>query len=285
MKLVIDTRLVDAVLDSEYEKVYSDPMFLKLKEHAEDFQQCKLSGEEYLDQLLHLDGIDILKDKETILRNCKILRSIDCQKIVDALERYLPHEAIENVGQITVFPVIGIAGLAMEDFIVIDPAPYPWYPSTGLDSEEYICKFLEPTLRHELHHVGCFALHGKTEIGDLKNTVMLAADYIHEMQLEGGAILCEKQDECKPLNEEENDMLNKALSRYMPVVRDWIVRNDEVNDADMNEYFQLWGESKHVYWLGELLCRKMISLGIYSCVAECMSDEPMKWIGNIYSFE
>ena len=234
---------------------------------------------------MHLDGVDIIKDKETILRNCKIMRSIECKKIVDNLEGYLPREAIENVGQITVFPVIGIAGLAMEGFIVIDPAPYPWYPSAGFGCEEYMSNFLAPTLRHELHHAGCFNLHGKTDIADLKNTGMLAVDYIHEIQLEGGAILCERQDKCKPVNEEENEKLNETLNRYMPVVREWIVRNDDINDADMDEYIQLWGESKHVYWMGELLCRRMISECIYSCVAECMVEKPMKWIGHIYSFE
>lgn len=282
MKVRFDTRLVDAVISAEYDKVYSDPIFLQLKRHAEEFMQRAVTAEEYLDQLLHIDGIDILANVKRIKNNLDVMLSVDADKLIEDIAGYLPRKAIESVDLITVYPVIGIAGLAMDDFIAIDPAPYPWYPEDGSNEERYRENYVAATLRHELHHIGCFMLHGKTDISEIKDIKMLAVDYAHEIQLEGGAKLCEKQDACAPLTEDENRQLDEAVKIYIPLIYEWLEReNVGITDNDMDRYFELWGESKPAYWMGELLCRRGISKGIFRNVADCMEALPIGWIEKV----
>lgn len=248
MKLKFDTRLVDSILracqstEPDFSGLYADPVFAQLKAQAEEFQQCKLACSEYLEQLLYINGMNMREHMDEIIRNRALILSVDCEKVVEETCRYLDAEAVEAVDVITAYLMPGIAGLAMEDYIVIDPSPCTWFAADGSDTEKYINRFVIPTLRHELHHVVCYRIHGKTAIRDIRNVGELAEDYAHELQLEGGAILCERQDACGRLSEQEDARLDEAIAKYSPVWHKWLENDDaDIEAADWSDYYELWG--------------------------------------------
>lgn len=281
MEFYLDTRLIDAVLrawdraDPDFSAVYAMDIFQNLRKRAEDFQQRTLTDAEYLDFLLHIDGIDMRAHRTEIERNLALIRSVDMEALLQRVNSFLPASAAGDARSLPVHVVIGLAGLAGEDYVVLDPSPCPWFPADGSDAEAYLEKFVKPVLRHEMHHVGYYRAHAAAPGDTPADVRQLAVDFIRQMQMEGGAILCEGGAELHLLSPEEEKRLEAGLARYLPILQEWRERADaEITEADWNQYYSLWEDDKPVYWMGVLMCCRLAASGRAGSVADCMAMQP-----------
>ena len=127
MNLILDTTLIDCILrqwnksTNDFTEVYNHLVFRQLLAHAEDFQKREIGAEQYLYDLLHIDNIDMQQRQQEIERNLAILKEVDLLEISKEVEAFLPKDVCERMGNIYVYPVIGIGGLSIGDFFAIDP--------------------------------------------------------------------------------------------------------------------------------------------------------------------
>lgn len=285
MKLILDTTLIDRILEqwnnakADFTEVYKHPVFNELLAHAEDFQKREIGVEKYLYDLLHVDNIDMQQKQQEIERNVEIIKGVDFSRIAKEVELFLPKHVCERMGNIYVHPIIGIGGLSKSNFIAVDPSPCPWYPADGKDAEKYLSDFIYPLLRHESHHVGYRHIRSCTDIAQLRNKCELATDMIREIQLEGGAVLCEKQCMTRILSGAELAKGIDSLRKCDELIQSWLSQGDcEISKEAWEAYYTLWGSEKLVYWLGEFICLLLVQYGIVSSVAECMIMEPLDFL-------
>ncbi len=282
MNLILDTTLIDCILNqwnkstSDFTEVHKHPVFQQLLAHAEDFQKRKIGAEQYLYDLLHIDNIDMQQHQREIERNLAILKAVDFSKISKEVKAFLPKDVCEQIGNIYVHPVIGIGGLSIGDFFAIDPAPCPWYPADGSDAEKYLSEFIYPLLRHEPHHTGYRQIRPCADITQLHNLCELAVSMIQQIQMEGGAVLCEKQCSSRTLS---NDELTEGVERFRKcdeLIQTWLKQGDcEISEDDWTAYYTLWGMEKLAYRLGEFICLLLVQYGAVASVGECMAMEPL----------
>lgn len=282
MNLILDTTMIDCILNqwskstSDFTEVYNHPVFQQLLAHAEDFQKREIGAEQYLYDLLHIDNIDMQQYQWEIERNLAILKEVDFSKIAKEVEAFLPNDVCERMGNIYVHPVIGIGGLSIGDFFAIDPAPCPWYPADGSDAEKYLSEFIYPLLRHEPHHTGYRQIRPCADMSQLQNLGELAVDMIRQIQMEGGAVLCEKQCSSRTLSKDE---LAEGVERFRKcdeLIQNWLEQGDrEISEDDWTAYYMLWGPEKLAYRLGEYICLLLVQCGAIASVGECMAMEPL----------
>ncbi len=190
MRLVYDTSMMDAVLaqweqeTDDFAALFRHPVFVSLLRRAEEFQSASLSPGEYFHSLLHIDGMDMRRNRKEIIRNLHAISKVDLNQVCQDTARFLPLGAYAGVEDVRVFPLVGIAGLAGDDYIIIDPSPCPLFPHDGSDQEKYLSGFIIPTLRHELHHVGYWRLHPSKPIHEMRNLRDLAEDAALQLQAE-----------------------------------------------------------------------------------------------------
>lgn len=280
MKLHLDASMAEEILrqwagEHDYSKVYEMPIFRELLRHRREFAQTEISQEDYLNELLHVDGIDMEAHRAEIERNAALIRTADLGRIAREVTEYLP--PIDREMDFTIHLTIGVAGQALGDKLGIDPSPCPWFPADGSDAEVYMKRWVEPTLRHEIHHLGRNRIRESIPIDRLTSLRILARDMMQEIQSEGGAVMCENLCSGRPLTEEERQKLRGGIARYRAILNRWQANPDaEIADADWNDYYSLWDQDKPVYWMGELMCRALIESGRASGVADCMAMEPVE---------
>lgn len=133
MKLYLDTQFLDLVLEQwakgehDYSKVYELPIFQAFWKHQEDYLHRPLSKEKCLHDLLFIDDIDMESHKEEIVRNMNYIREIDLDMVLQHVKRYLPKECLCADRDVPIHLMIGIAGMALNDAIIMDPSPCPWF--------------------------------------------------------------------------------------------------------------------------------------------------------------
>lgn len=283
MRLVWNTALIDTVLAQwtqhtcDFSAVLRHPVFLDLTARACDFEQKTLTPEAYLHQLLHIDGIDMQKHCPEIERNLRCLQRIDLDAPIRDVARFLPPSLLPSIGDIPIYPVIGIAGLAHRHYIIIDPSPCPWFPADGSDAYAYVHTFILPTLRHEAHHVGYMHLHPDSPDPTPRTLRALAVDFARQVQMEGGAMLCQHLCNGRKLRDEERMHACRALESCSALLRSWLEQGDQpISPEAWTAYYALWGESQLAYGLGEALCLLLIEYGGARCVADCMCMEPLQ---------
>lgn len=285
MKLHLHTELVDAVLQcwmhesTDFSQVYRHPVFVEMRKRAEDFQQKRISDDEYLHALLHSDGIDMQSHAAEIRRNANLISGAELSLLAAQVQQYLPLEAHLDAGEIHVYLFIGAAGYALNDAILLDPSPCSWFPEDGSHPFEYLDRFIGPTLRHELHHMGFNRMKPQRRIQEMKTLAHLAEDYAFQIQMEGSALMCEKLIRQRMLNQYENEWLKERLKRCMMLIGRWRKLGDfPIDEDDWREYYALWGEEKIAYHLGELVFRKMLEPGADIPVSEGISTQPEEWL-------
>lgn len=283
MNLILDTTLIDCILGqwnkstNDFTEVYNHPVFRQLLAHAEDFQKREIGAEQYLYDLLHIDNIDMQQHQREIERNLAILKGVDLSKTAKEVEAFLPKDVCERMGNIYVHPVIGIGGLSIGDFFAIDPAPCPWYPADGSDAKKYLEEFIYPLLRHEPHHTGYRQIRPCADIKQLQNLGELAADMIRQIQMEGGAVLCEKQCLARILSKDELAEGAERFRKCDELIRNWLKHGEcEISEDDWTAYYTLWGPEKLAYRLGEYICLLLIQYGAVASVGDCMAMEPLE---------
>ena len=282
MNLILDTTLIDCILNqwnkstSDFTEVHNHPVFQQLLAHAEDFQKREIGAEQYLYDLLHIDNIDMQQYQREIEWNLAILKEVDFSKIAKEVEAFLPKDVCERMGNIYVHPVIGIGGLSIGDFFAIDPAPCPWYPADGSDAEKYLSEFIYPLLRHEPHHTGYRQIRPCADIRQLQKLGELAVDMIRQIQMEGGAVLCEKQCLSRILSKDELAEGAERFRKCDELIRNWLEQEErEISEDDWTAYYTLWGQEKLAYRLGEYICLLLIQYGAVASVGDCMAMEPI----------
>ena len=281
MQLTLYTKMIDAIIGQwengtcDYAAILSDPHFQAMLSHAQDFQKTELNASAYLHDLLHIDGIDMQGHLAEIRRNLAIIRSVDLEQIALEVQGYLPESAYSG-REVQICPMIGIAGLALDGFIVIDPSPCPWFPADGSDRDAYLSGFILPTLRHELHHVGYKRLHETHRTAALITRPDLALDYAQQFQMEGSARLCQWQQRIGTLDEPAYLKLRGAFRHHYDRIQEWLrTPGHPVGQEDWNAYYALWSGDKPVYWLGQSLCTLLIQRGAIHSVAEFTQMEPL----------
>ena len=103
---------------------------------------------------------------------------------------------------------------------------------------------------------------------------------IREIQLEGGAVLCEKQCLSKTLSKMELEKGIDGFKKCDEWIQSWLDQGKcEISEEAWETYYTLWGPEKLVYWLGEFLCLLLVQYGSDLSVAKCMTMEPLDfWI-------
>ena len=274
--------MIDAVIreweneTNDYSPVLADARFQTLLSHAKDFQRTDLDGLSYLNSLLHIDDIDMRNHLAEIQRNLAIIRSVNLKQLAQNVQDYLPESALSG-SEIRICPMIGIAGLALDDFVVIDPSPCPWFPADGSDKETYLSTFILPVLRHELHHVGYKRLHPVRNSAALKTCSELAADYAQQFQMEGTAKLCEQCWRGESLDASEYQKLCDSFYQYYGWIQEWLrTPGHPIEQKDWSAYDALWSGDKPVYWLGRSICVLLIQRGMIHAVSDCVQIEPLR---------
>lgn len=287
MKMILDCSAIDAILEAwnsgsnDFTQLYCHSAFQLLLKHAQDFQQKTFSPEEYLRKLVSIDNIDMRQHRTEIVRNLNYIREINLSKICDDTAEFLPEKASKNIGNIRVVPFIGIGGLAIGDCVFIDPSPCPWFPDDGSNRQNYIEKYIYPTLRHELHHIGYSRIRVSPPISEISTRSELAIDFALQLQMEGGAVLCQKNG---TRTASKGPKLLHLLTWCKDVIDKWKkAANQSVENEDLETYFSLWENDKPVYWLGEMLCSLLIHHGKAKSVGECMLLNPLSMIDMAYS--
>ena len=186
------------------------------------------------------------------------------------------HSLKKRIKQTALDPVIGIGGLSIGDFFAIDPAPCPWYPEDGSDAEKYLSEFIYPLLRHEPHHTGYRQIRPCADIAHLQNLGELAVSMIQQIQMEGGAVLCEKQCPARTLSKDELTEGAERFRKCDELIQNWLKQGDcEIREDDWTAYYTLWGMEKLAYRLGEYICLLLIQCGEVASVGDCMAMEPL----------
>ena len=282
MKLILDTTLTDCILEqwkngtSEFNVVYNHPVFQELLAHAEDFQKREIGAKQYLNELLHIGNMDLQQHQREIERNLNIVKGLDLSVFSKEVESFLPEDVCEKMGDIYVYPVLGMGGLSLGNKIVFDPSPCPWYPADGSDEEKYLSDFIYALFRHEPHHAGYRHIRTIPTICELHNLGDLAANMAQHMQLEGGATLCEKQCQARTLSDDELANGAKELRNCYEIIQKWMKQADcEINKEAWDYYYTLWGEKQLSYRLGEFIILLLIQCGYVKTVAACMVMEPL----------
>lgn len=289
MRIILDTTLADCVLEqwekgtSDFNEIYNHPVFKEILAHAEDFQKREIGAEQYLKELLHIGNIDLYQHREEIERNLKLIKRIDFSVFPKEVERFLPKDAYEKIGEIYVYLMIGMGGLSLGNKIVFDPSPCPWYPADGSDEEKYISDFIYPLLRHEPHHSGYRHIHPIPMLSELHNLGDLAASMAQHMQLEGGATLCEKQCQSRLLSDDELEHGSNELRNCYERIQKWLKQADcEIDKEAWDYYYTLWGEKQLSYRLGEFIILLLIQCGDVKSVADCMIMKPLDMLEMAY---
>lgn len=285
MHLILDRSAVDLVLDvwrngcSHFTQLYCNADFRLLLRHACDFQQREILPEEYLHTLLHLG--DMQQHSKDIVRNLGYISEVDLDRICGEVSVFLPEGIWRQIGGIRVVPFIGIGGLAIGDCIFVDPSPCKWFPADGSNRESYLENYVHPTLRHELHHIGYSRIRLSPPVSEISTLGELAEDFALQIQMEGGAMLCQKQQGMVPLAETQRQQTLRVLTGYKETIEGWRnAENQSVDNASMATYFSLWENEKPVYWLGERICSLLIQQGVAKSVGDCMLLDPLTMIGT-----
>ena len=290
MRLILDTALTDCILEqwdkgtSEFDPIYHHPVFQELLAHAEDFQKREIGAEQYLNELLHIGNMDLQQHRDEIVRNLKFVKRLDLSAFAKEVEAFLPKDACERMGDIYVYPMLGMGGLSLGNKIVFDPSPCPWYPADGSDEEKYLTDFIYALFRHEPHHTGCRQIRPIPTLSELHNLGDLAASMAQHMQLEGGATLCEKQCQARTLADTELECGAHELKQCYEVIQAWLRKaDDEISKEDWDYYYTLWGEKQLSYRLGEFIILLLIQCGDVKSVADCMVMEPLDLLKMAYT--
>ena len=99
---------------------------------------------------------------------------------------------------------------------------------------------------------------------------------IQQIQMEGGAVLCEKQCSSRTLLDDELAEGAKRFRKCDELIQTWLKRGDcEISEDDWAAYYTLWGPEKLAYRLGEYICLLLIQCGAVSSVGDCMAMEPL----------
>ena len=283
MKLTFDTTFIDHILnrwgggEENYRQALQQPIYRWLLRHQSQFLQREPDPEEYLEQLLHIDGIDMAQREEEIRRNLDYILSINLEEVVTTVQKYLPESVSRDDAVISIHFVIGIAGLSAYDHLILDPSPCPWFVNDGSDREFYLNGHVLPTIRHEMHHVGYMRIRHERNTDELATRGDLALDLLQETQMEGGAKVCEKDDQEWDLTEEGHRDLFAAAKRLEETTAKWFATESAAIEAlDWSEYFSFW-ESGELYLLGEYMNKAMLAQKVYETIGDCMLAEPLEW--------
>lgn len=281
MKLYLDTQFLDLVLEQwakgehDYSKVYELPIFQAFWKHQEDYLHRPLSKEKCLHDLLFIDDIDMESHKEEIVRNMNYIREIDLDMVLQHVKRYLPKECLCADRDVPIHLMIGIAGMALNDAIIMDPSPCPWFVNDGSNKEKYVNEHFIPVLAHELHHIGYKKIRQIAQTRKSKTTCELAANLLCELQMEGGAQLCESSWDGSAISAQEKEELKGSWKEIQSILIGWIDRGLEIpTKADWDALTNGW-RSGLFYRSTLLMCKALISDGYYASVADCMLDEPL----------
>ncbi|MDD6683217.1 MAG: hypothetical protein PUE61_08720 [Clostridiales bacterium] len=290
MKLILDCSAIDVILEAwnngsnSFTQLYCHSAFQLLLKHAQDFQQKAISPEEYIQSLVCIDNIDMRQHLTEIVRNLNYVREVDLNKICNDTAVFLPRHASKNIGNVHVVPFIGIGGLAIEDCVFIDPSPCPWFPDDGSNRQNYIEKYIYPTLCHELHHIGYSHIRISPPISEINTLCELAMDFALQIQMEGGAMLCQKKQNNGTSTTSKMSQVLHSLTWCKNVIDRWDeATNQPIDNEDWETYFSLWENDKPVYWLGEMLCSLLIQHSKAKSVGECMLLNPISMIDMAYS--
>lgn len=278
MKLYIDTSMMDEILrcwysDEDYSAVYEMPIFKEMLRNSEAFLRRPIAPEEYLTDFMR--NSEMKSRRAEIERNLAMIRTIDLHSLAVEISAHLPLNS-ENL-EFTIHPFMGRGGQALWDKAAIDVIP--WQPVSG--PEEYLDSVCR-TIRHEIHHLGYMRLRHVFNLEELTTPALLAADFILNIQMEGGAEVCGGQIENRPLNVQERERLRNGVASHRTIIDRWLAKPDgEITEADLNDYYSLWGPEGASYWMGEYGCRALIDAGQAANTAACMAMEPQEWFDRV----
>jgi len=279
MKLHLDTSMMDEILRQwdgaeDYSAVYEMPVFREMLRHTEDFNRRKISPEEYLADFMR--NAEMKSRRAEIEQNLAIIRSVDLNRLASQIAACLP--PLDEALEFTIHPFMGRAGQALWDKVAIDVVSWP----EPCDPDEFLNRCVLTLIRHEVHHLGYMRLRRVADIGELTTRSLLAADFILNMQMEGGAEVCGGQNEGRPLNGKERERLREGVIRYHSLTARWLSDPDgEITEADFDDYYTLWGQDSAAYWMGEYGCRALIESSQAADTAACMAMEPQEWFDRL----
>ena len=274
MKLHLDTSMMDEIIrqwdgDEDYSAVYEMPIFKKMLQHTADFTRREISPEEYLADFMR--NAEMKSRRAEIEENLALMRAIDLDQLAQQITAYLP--PIEQKLEFTIYPFMGRGGQALWDKAAIDIVPWQEI-SDPVEYQNNICRLI----RHEVHHLGYMRLRHVFDLKELTTPALLAADFVLNIQMEGGAEVCGGQIEDRPLNDQERKRLHDGVVRYRAIIERWLSKPDgEISDADLTDYYSLWGPEGASYWMGEYGCRALIESSQAENTAACMAMEPQEW--------
>ena len=284
MKLYLDTQFLDLVLEQwskgehDYSRVYELPIFQAFWKHQENYLHRPLSKDECLHDLLFIDDIDMESHMNEIIRNTNYIKEIDLQRVQERVEEYLPQGCLETEIDLSIHLLIGIAGMALGDAIIMDPSPCPWFVNDGSDKEKYINEHFVPILAHELHHIGYKQIHQIAQTRKSKTTRELAINLSRELQMEGGAQLCEIGWDGTTISVQEKEELAESWREIQSILNAWIKRDlEKPTETDWELLTKGW-RSGLFYRSSMLMCKALVSERYYTSVSECMQDEPLLYM-------
>lgn len=274
MKLHLDTSMMDEILRQwdgaeDYSAVYEMPIFREMLRHTEGFLRREIAQEEYLTDFMQ--NASMKARRAEIEENLALMCTIDLDQLARQISAYLPPAGQEP--EFTIHPFMGRGGQALRDKAAIDVIPWKEVSSP----EEYL-SFTTRLLRHEVHHLVYMRLRHVYDLSELTTPALLAADYVLNLQMEGGAEVCGGQIEDRPLNGQERERLRGGIVRCRALINRWLAKPDgDITESDLADYYTLWGQDGVSYWMGELTCRALIESGRAANTAACMSMEPQEW--------
>ena len=281
MKLHLDTQFVDLVLEQwakgehDYSKVYELPIFQAFWKRQEFYLHRSLTKEECLHDLLFIDDIDMESHKAEIIRNIEYIKEIDLNALKCHVERYLPEFCLDVDMEIPVCLMIGIAGMAFGEAIIMDPSPCPWFVNDGSDKEKYLKEHFIPTLEHELHHVGYERIRTVTRTRESKTLRELVTNLLCDFQMEGGAQLCEIGWDESGITADEQKEWNESWQKIRTILEAWLQRGEQVPSEEDWELLTKGWRGGLFYRSTMLMCKALVSAGYYNGVGDCMLDEPL----------
>lgn len=281
MKLYLDTQFLDLVLEQwskgehDYSKVYELPSFQAFWKHQENYLHRPLSQEECLHNLLFIDDIDMESHMDEIIRNTSYIKEIDLDKVQKRVEAYLPQGCLDADVDLPIHLLIGVAGIAFQDAIIMDPSPCPWFANDGSDKEKYLNEHFIPTLSHELHHIGYQKIRQEAQARKSKTTRELAVNLLCDFQMEGGAQLCDIGWDGTAISIQEKEELFENWKEIESILNGWRERGLEMpTEADWDILTKGW-RGGFFYRSSMLMCKALISERYYTSVGNCMLDEPL----------
>lgn len=289
MKRTLDCSLINLILQALYDnsgnstRVYGHPVFQTLLAHTQDFRQKPISAEAYFCELLRVSGMDKERNRDGIFRNLRLIETVDWDEICRDTAGFLPTYAAEGFEKVRIVPCIGVAGLALRDCIVMDPSPCPWFPDGVTDPGAYTERYVKATMRHELHHIGYARIRTSPPMEKIRSLRDLAGDFALQIQMEGGAMMCQMLGRTDPRTAEQMQGMQRRLRQYLSVLDRWIAAGETPPDkAALDFYFSLWAEDKPVYRLGQAICSLLMQSGIVHSVGACMEMDPMAMLHAAY---